>query len=183
MASRVPDYVPFIQEETMHPLKSLAVFVALVAPLPAAAGAVTVLDAGAPAEQAVVRFEASKEGVSVGLVQATDVDQAANVMIIEKFYEEICTAPCTFALDAGWHELHFEYRKQEWTKKVQVKAGVQELFVRPLTPVGATGYGLTLWSGGLLFPVGLPMWIGGASRVKVRETDVATISAAQLPGA
>lgn len=147
----------------------------LVLPVEVLASDVAVLSQDAPAPQAVVQLVSPMDGVSVGIVRATDVDHAANVTIVEKFYEEICTAPCTFALDAGWHELHFEYQRQEWTKKVRIDPGAQELTVKPMRPVGITGYYLTVFSGGLLAPVGLPMWIGGASKVKVREADVAVV--------
>jgi hypothetical protein len=155
--------------------KLFAALSVLVLPLEVLASDIAVLDPGKAPEQAVVMFQAAKEGVAVGIVRATDVDQVANVTVIEKLYEEICTAPCSFALDAGWHELHFEYQKQEWTKKVHIEAGVQELYVRPMTPVGIVGAYSSLGTGFLLFPITVPMWVAGAQKVKVRETDAVAV--------
>jgi hypothetical protein len=131
-----------------------------------AGGPVTLLETQ-DTPTATIVFESKADGVKIGLVQNTEASQSAVGTLVSKNYDALCEAPCSFALEAGWHEFYFSHKKREWSKKLEVEPGPQTLTVRPMTPAGLAGIGITNYSGWLLFPIGLPLWVGGRTLHKI----------------
>ena len=118
----------------------------------------------------VVHF-AIKDGVprKLGLVKATDVSGSGSMVVVEKLYEDVCTAPCTLEMPVGWHEFHLELGKHEWIHKSEGRPGEQTYtLIRQPRPVRFVA-GLTLTSLIVTAPVGVPLLVTSMPKAKRSE--------------
>ncbi len=126
----------------------------------ALAGDVKVLsDAAVEQPPGVVKLQGKKgESFKIGLVRGTDVSTAGTVTIVEKYYEDLCTAPCTLEMPVGWHELHVSHEQHEWVRKVEILPGQQTYTLQRYRP-GMMITGLSLTSMIITAPIGVPLLI------------------------
>lgn len=122
---------------------------------------VTVLE-GAIVEptKATISFE-SPDGRTrkIGLVRATERTTTGTVTVVEKFYDEVCSTPCTLEMPVGWHEFHFEVDEFEWVKKLEIQPGTHTIELKRWPKVGLWILGVSLTAMGLTAPIGIPIWI------------------------